>query len=124
VWQVDGLDQLSLVELPGIEPGSLPGLLAFELPIRYVSFPFGPAHYLRFGFRVLTVSKPATRHTVLLGGEILQLLPDLRRFGSELLRRVGAAEKLALVSGRRIKYRNIKGDLLWAFAAISGSGSG
>jgi hypothetical protein len=37
----------------------------------------------------------------------------------------GAAEKLARPSGRRhiyVKYRNIKGDPLWAFAAISGPG--
>jgi hypothetical protein len=36
-----GLDQLSLVELPGIEPDGLPGLLASELVLRYVSFRFG-----------------------------------------------------------------------------------
>jgi hypothetical protein len=36
------------VELPGIETDALPGLLASELAVRYVSFPFGPAHYLRF----------------------------------------------------------------------------
>jgi len=63
----------------------LPGLLAFEHPIRYVSFLFGPAHYLRFRFRALTASRPATGHKVLRGGEILQLFPEPRSFGFELL---------------------------------------
>ena len=38
------------VELPGIEPASLPGLLPSDLPVRYVSFPFSPARYLRFRY--------------------------------------------------------------------------
>jgi len=41
------------VELPGIEPAALPGLLAFEQAIRYVSFRFVPVRYLRFRCRVL-----------------------------------------------------------------------
>jgi hypothetical protein len=45
------------VELPGIEPASLPGLLPSELPIRYVSFPFSTARYLRVRFQVLTASR-------------------------------------------------------------------
>jgi hypothetical protein len=39
------------VELPGIEPDSLPGLLPSELLFRYVSFRFVPARYLRFRVR-------------------------------------------------------------------------
>jgi hypothetical protein len=39
------------VELPGIEPDALPGLLPSELLFRYVSFRFVPARYLRFRFR-------------------------------------------------------------------------
>jgi hypothetical protein len=45
------------VELPGIEPDALPGLLACELRFRYVSFQFSPARYLRFPSRVLTASR-------------------------------------------------------------------
>jgi hypothetical protein len=45
-----------LVELPGIEPAALPGLLPSELPVRYVSFRFNTARYLRFRLRVLTAS--------------------------------------------------------------------
>jgi hypothetical protein len=44
------------VELPGIEPDGLTGLLPSELPFRSVSFRFSPARYLRFRFRVLTAS--------------------------------------------------------------------
>jgi len=46
-----------LVELPGIEPAALPGLLPSELPVRYVSFRFNTARYLRIPIRVLTASK-------------------------------------------------------------------
>jgi hypothetical protein len=45
------------VELPGIEPAALPGLLASELPVRYVSFPFSPPRYLPLRPRVLTASR-------------------------------------------------------------------
>jgi hypothetical protein len=38
------------VELPGIEPAALPGLLPSELPVRYISFPFSTPRYLRFRF--------------------------------------------------------------------------
>jgi hypothetical protein len=48
------------VELPGIEPAALPGLLPSELPVRYVSFPFSPARYLPFRSRVLTASTVVT----------------------------------------------------------------
>src|SRR5271169_6860216 len=48
------------VELPGIEPDDLPGLLPSELPVRSVSFRFGPLRYLRFRFRALTPSRAAT----------------------------------------------------------------
>jgi len=47
------LDQLSLVELPGIEPEPLPGKIQSELPVRSISIQFSPARYLRFRFRVL-----------------------------------------------------------------------
>ena len=46
-----------LVELPGIEPAALPGLLPSELPVRDVSFRFNTARYLRFLSRVLTASR-------------------------------------------------------------------
>jgi hypothetical protein len=36
------------VELPGIEPDALPGLLLSDLLVRYVSFRFSPVRYLRF----------------------------------------------------------------------------
>ena len=49
-----------LVELPGIEPAALAGKMPSELSIPYVSFPFVPAHYLPFRFRVLTASRPDT----------------------------------------------------------------
>ena len=55
------------VELPVFEPELLPGKMRSELLFRYVSFPFGPAHYLRFRFRVLTASRassPAPAHRV------------------------------------------------------------
>jgi hypothetical protein len=49
-----------LVELPGIEPELLPGKMHAELLFRYVSFPFSPARYVRFRFRVLTASRVVT----------------------------------------------------------------
>lgn len=49
------------VELPGIEPEALPGLLESELRFRYVSFRFSPVRYLRFCFRVLTASRLISR---------------------------------------------------------------
>jgi hypothetical protein len=36
------------VELPGIEPVVLPGLMPSELEFHYVSFRFSPVRYLRF----------------------------------------------------------------------------
>jgi hypothetical protein len=51
------LTSIFSVELPGIEPASLPGLLPSELQFRYVSFPFSTVRYLRFHFRVLTASR-------------------------------------------------------------------
>jgi hypothetical protein len=50
-----------LVELPGIEPAALPGLLPSELPVRAVSFRFAPVRYLRFRSRVLTASRAVDR---------------------------------------------------------------
>jgi hypothetical protein len=38
------------VELPGIEPAALPGLLPPELPVCYISFPFSTSRYRRFRF--------------------------------------------------------------------------
>jgi hypothetical protein len=52
-----GPDQLFLVELPGIEPDALPELLPSELPVRYVSFRFSSARYVRFRSRVMTASR-------------------------------------------------------------------
>ena len=52
---------LSLVELPGIEPESLPGVLHSELRFRYISFQFSPIRYLRFCSRVLTASRVGIR---------------------------------------------------------------
>jgi hypothetical protein len=46
-----------VVEPPGIEPDGLPGNMPSELPVRYVSFQFSPARYLRFRFQVLTGSR-------------------------------------------------------------------
>ena len=45
------------VELPGIEPVSLPGNMPSELQIRSVSVRFSPTRYLRFRSRVLTPSR-------------------------------------------------------------------
>jgi hypothetical protein len=47
----------SVVELPGIETDALPASLHPELQFRYFPFPFSPARYLRFRFRVLTASR-------------------------------------------------------------------
>jgi hypothetical protein len=49
------------VELPGIEPDALPGLLPSELLFRYISFQFSPARYLRLRSRVLTASRAVDR---------------------------------------------------------------
>ena len=49
-----------VVELPGIEPELLPGIMPSELLFRYVSFRFSPARYLRFRSRVLTASRVNT----------------------------------------------------------------
>jgi hypothetical protein len=51
------LTSFPCVELPGIEPELLPGKMHSGLLFRYVSFPFSPARYLRFRFRVLTASR-------------------------------------------------------------------
>jgi hypothetical protein len=51
-----------LVELPGIEPGGLPGLLPFELRFRSVSVRFSPVRYLRFARSMRgTVRRPRAR---------------------------------------------------------------
>jgi hypothetical protein len=47
-------------ELPGIELELLPGEMLSALPVRSVSFRFGPVRYLRFRSRVLTSSRVAT----------------------------------------------------------------
>lgn len=49
-----------IVELPGIEPDALPGLLLSDPPVRYVSVPLSPAHYLRRRSRLLPASRAAT----------------------------------------------------------------
>jgi hypothetical protein len=46
-----------LVELPGIEPGALPRLLASKQTFRSVSFRFVPVKDLRFRSGVLTASR-------------------------------------------------------------------
>jgi hypothetical protein len=51
------VNSIHSVELPGIEPGSLPGLLAFEQAFRSVSVLFSTVRYLRFRSRVLTASR-------------------------------------------------------------------
>jgi hypothetical protein len=48
------------VELPGIEPVSLPGDLRSDLQFRFISFQFSTSHYLRFRSRVLTASRAVT----------------------------------------------------------------
>jgi hypothetical protein len=42
------LTSIFSVELPGIEPVVLPGLMPSELEFHYVSFRFSPVRYLRF----------------------------------------------------------------------------
>jgi len=54
------LTSVLFVELPGIEPDALPGLLPYELRFRSVSVPFSPVRYLRFRSRVLTASSAVT----------------------------------------------------------------
>ena len=46
-----------LVELPGIEPDALRGIMHSELPVRSISFRFSPVRYLRLRSRVLTASR-------------------------------------------------------------------
>jgi hypothetical protein len=50
-----------LVELPGIEPDALPGLLPSELQFRYVSVRFSPVRHLRFSFAGLDGVKRGTQ---------------------------------------------------------------
>ena len=45
------------VELPGIEPAALPGKMPSDLTVRYVSFRFNTARYLRIPIQVLTASR-------------------------------------------------------------------
>jgi len=51
------LTSIFSVELRGIEPDALPGVLGFELSVRSISVQFGPARYQRLCFRVLTASR-------------------------------------------------------------------
>jgi hypothetical protein len=44
------LTSFFFVELPGIEPAALAGILPSELQVHYVPFRFGPVRYLRFRF--------------------------------------------------------------------------
>ena len=66
------------MELPGIEPAALPGLLLPYRPVRYVSFRFSPVRYLRFRFRVLTASRVTypRRATARLQSHVENLLSD------------------------------------------------
>jgi hypothetical protein len=50
----------SVVELPGIEPASLPGSMPSELQAHSVSVRFSTGRYLRFGSRTLTASRAIT----------------------------------------------------------------
>jgi len=55
--QSKGLTSTFSVELPGIEPVALPGLLLPELPVRSDSAQFSTTRYLRFRSRALTASR-------------------------------------------------------------------
>jgi hypothetical protein len=70
--ELAALTSIFSVELPGIEPASLPGLLPSELLFCYVSFRFSPVRYLRFRFRVLTASR-----AVIAGVAACQPLPSV-----------------------------------------------
>jgi hypothetical protein len=56
------------VELPGLETDALPGKMHSGLLFRYVSFPFSPARYLRFRFRISTASRVVLRELSMSGG--------------------------------------------------------
>ena len=45
------------MQVPGIEPASLPRDMPSELPVRYASIRFIPARYVPFRSRVLTASR-------------------------------------------------------------------
>jgi hypothetical protein len=65
------------VELPGIEPDSLPGHMPSELPVRSVLVRFSSVRYLRFRSRVLTASSAVTYRRELLasyvpGGRVIR----------------------------------------------------
>jgi hypothetical protein len=55
------ISAVQTVELPGIEPDALPGILGSEQRFRSVSFQFSTARYLRVCFRVLTASRRSSR---------------------------------------------------------------
>ena len=84
------------VELPGIEPAALPGLLLPELPVRSVSFRFSASRYLQIPVRVLTASRAVTYRRELPasyvpgGRVIMKRSGSSKRRGSRL-----AAAKLA-----------------------------
>lgn len=59
------LTSIFFVELPGIEPDALPGLLASELLFRYISFQFSTSRYLWIPFRVLTASRDISDQSTL-----------------------------------------------------------
>jgi hypothetical protein len=63
-----------LVEPPGIEVDALPGNMPSELRLHYVSFPFNPAHYLRFPFSALDGVKSGhhLRYPVARGAAVLR----------------------------------------------------
>jgi hypothetical protein len=50
------------VELKGFEPPPLPAEIPPALQVRFISFQFVPARYLRFCFRVLTASRERFGH--------------------------------------------------------------
>ena len=62
------LTSIFSVELPGIEPVALPGLLPAELQFHSASFRFSPARHLSFHSRGLTASRAVGWGLVWLGG--------------------------------------------------------
>jgi hypothetical protein len=58
------LTSIFSVELPGIEPAALPGKMPSDLTVRYVSFRFNTARYLRIPIQVLTASRAVSSFCV------------------------------------------------------------
>jgi hypothetical protein len=80
-----------LVELPGIEPASLPGDIHAELQLRYISIQLSPARYLWFRFRVLTASRAATDFNASFLHPLLDIRSPVHHPSAQLDRRRAAA---------------------------------